>query len=49
MGLLVIQVYVHREPEHGTDGINIICHSLSMLGKLGTVIKFISVHWYSHL
>lgn len=49
MGFLVIKVYVQREPEHGTDEINMICHSLTMLGKLGTFIKFISVHRYSHL
>lgn len=43
-----INIHVEREPGHGADEINMIGHSLSMLGKFDTFITCISVHQYSH-
>lgn len=47
VGFLVIKAHIEREPGYRRDGINMICHSLSMLGGLATFIKF--MHQHSHL
>lgn len=39
-----MKIHVERKPGLGTDEINMIFHSLSMLHKLDTFIKCISVH-----
>lgn len=39
-----INIHVERKLGHGTDEMDMICHSLSMLSKFDTFIKCISVH-----